>query len=190
MITVYDLETTGLPKPGETRTPGIIQVAALKYDFDGNEIGSFNERVNPELLPNEWEDGAIKVTGIGPNNVQKEWPSFFSVARKFAHFVEGSKVLCGYNIIGFDDGILFNQLCRYGYEKHFPWPIRRIDVMDVSKAYNTMVGKKGNKRPKLTEIYEQLFQEKMQNAHDALADVRGTARVLFKIGQPEIEKMK
>lgn len=189
MIVVYDLETTGLLNPARSDLPGIIQIGAVKYDADGNELAVFNERVNPELPTGDWEEGAIKVTGIGPNDVGSDWPSFFAVFPRFADFVHGAKVLSGYNILGYDDDVLYNNLVRYGFEKHFPWPRIRLDVMNLAKAHHNAQGKRGNKRPRLGEIYKELFGEELEGWHDALADVRGTARVGFEIGKDEIARV-
>jgi len=197
MICVYDLETTGLPNMLRKDLPGIIQIGAILYDADGTEVDVFNTRVNPELPDKDWEQGAIKVTGIGPKEVEPDWPSFFSVFPAFADFVARAKVLCGYNICGFDDDVLYNQLVRYGFEKNFPWPRQRLDVMDIAKrdyAQNRSAdlnhkGQRGNRAPKLTTLYFELFETPLDGAHDALNDVRGTARVAFEIAKPEIARL-
>lgn len=186
MICVYDLETTGLLKTGNSSLPGIIQIAAILLDKDGVEWGEFETRVDPELSPLQWEQGAIKITGIGPGDVGKDWPSFFSVFPDFADFIGKATILSGYNIEHYDDQVLFNNLVRYGFEKHFPWPRHRIDVMKLSKDHQ---GKRGNRSPKLVEIYKELFDEEIDGAHDAMVDVRATARVLLKIGQHEMERL-
>jgi len=197
MLCVYDLETTGLPNKSRSDLPGIIQIAAALYDADGTEVDVFETRVNPELPEKDWEQGAIKVTGIGPDQVEKDWPSFFAAFPAFADFVARAKVLSGYNIVGFDDDVLFNNLVRYGFEKNFPWPRQRLDVMDVAKreysrqrdASLNHKGQRGNRAPKLTTLYFELFETPLEGAHDALNDVRGTARVAFEIAKPEIARL-
>jgi len=42
-------------------------------------------------------------------------------------------------------------------------------------------GKKGKKFPKLEELYFILFEEELQDAHDALIDVRATRRCYYKL---------
>lgn len=42
-------------------------------------------------------------------------------------------------------------------------------------------GKKGFKFPKLEELYEILFNTEMEDAHDALADVRGTRKCYYEL---------
>jgi DNA polymerase-3 subunit epsilon len=187
MLCVYDTETTGLPS-NHKDLPGIIQIAAILYDKDGNEIDTHNTRVNPELKDDQWEAGAIKVNGITPD-MTRDWPTFFQILPAFAKFMRRATVLSGYNILGFDDDVLYKQLVRYGFEKNFPWPYHRLDVMDLAKAHHNEKGKRGNKRPKLTAIYKELFGEELEGAHDALNDVRGTGRVAFEIGTEEIARL-
>jgi len=197
LICVYDLETTGLPNKSRLDLPGIIQIAACLYTHDGKEVDVYQTRVNPELPDKDWEQGAIRVTGIGPDQVEKDWPTMFEIFPAFADFVARAKVLSGYNILGFDDDVLYNNLVRYGFEKNFPWPRRRFDVMDVAKreyarnrpANLNHKGKRGNSAPKLTTLHFELFGEELEGAHDALNDVRGTARVGFKIGQEDIARI-
>lgn len=187
-ILIYDLETTGLLNPARNDLPGIIQIAAGKYDWDGNLIAEFSENVDPEISNEDWEAGAIKTTGIGPDNIGPDWHSFFAVFPAFAEFVEGSKILSGYNIVGYDNDVLYNQIVRYGFEKHFPWPRLHIDVMGIANDHYNLAGKRGNKAPKLGEIYQSLFGEELDGWHDAINDVRATARVFFEIGKPELAR--
>lgn len=189
MMCFYDLETTGLPNPARKDLPGIIQIAAALYDENGQEIDTYETKINPEIKKIEWQEGAIRTTGVGPDDVGKDWPTFFEVFPEFADFVARATVLGGYNILHFDDDVLYNNLVKYGFEKHFPWPRHRVDVMDLSKAYHNQKGKRGNKRPKLTEIYAEIFGEEMEGAHDAMVDVRGVARVGFEIGKDVIARL-
>lgn len=188
-IIVYDLETTGLINHSRNDLPGITQIAAVLYDWDGTELDHFETKVNPELPADDWEKGAIKVTGIKPEDVTT-WPSFFEVFIPFADFVARGSVFSGYNILEYDDIVLYNNLVRYGFEKHFPWPRRRLDVMHIATQYANKQGKRGSKRPRLGDIYKELFNEELEGWHDALNDVRGTGRVLFEIGSEEAMRFK
>lgn len=189
MIVFYDLETTGLLTPARRDLPGIIQIAAMLYNSRGEEIDEFEVKINPEIKKIEWQDGAIKTTGVGPDDVGRDWPTFFEVFPAFSAFVRRATIFGGFNIEHFDDDVLFNNLVRYGFEKHFPWPSHRLDVMKISRAHHTQQGKRGNKDPKLGELYKDLFGEELEDAHDALVDVRGTARCAFEIAADEIARM-
>ena len=177
IITFYDLETTGLPN--KANPPGIIQIAAIKYvidDFGPRCLAEFDERCDPEIPPEKWEAGAMRVTGIGPKDVEGH-TTLFEILPRFAQFMTGTDILSGYNICGFDDDILYENLLRFGYEKNFPWPPERYDVMDWAKVHHGQHNRFGIKAPKLGELYRICFDEPMENAHDALADVRATSRI-------------
>lgn len=188
-ICVYDTETTGLVRPARTDLPGITQIAAVLYDWDGNEIDAYETKVNPEIELHDWEDAAIKITGIKPQDAALA-PSFFEIFPAFADFVSRASVFSGYNICPFDDVVLYNNLVRYGFEKHFPWPRRRLDVINVVRAEHLRAGRSGNKPPKLGELYKELFDEELVGAHDALVDVRGCGRILFEIAADDIKRFR
>lgn len=186
-ILFYDLETTGLPKPGDDplKQPGIVQIGAVLVDPKTWEVtDTFNERINPEFLPDRFEPGAVRVHGITWNDAQ-QYPSFFTVGEQFAKFSVGATIRSGYNIIDFDDKILMWQLRRYAMEMHYPWAPRAVDVAKLAKASGRYIGKRGPKFPKLIELYQDVTGKKLEGAHDALADVEAThtvARILFQAG--------
>lgn len=179
MICFIDFETTGLVKPGNDFMvqPGITQIGAVRVDdsFTRREPaplrGEFSMLVNPEK---QIEEVAAKMTGINNEKVANE-PTFFSVFPAFAEFALGCDTWAGYNT-KFDRDVLAFQLQRYGFERNFPWPVHELDVMKLASDHMAMQGKRGTKRPKLTEIYQELFGESF-SAHDALSDIKATVRV-------------
>lgn len=189
MIVFYDLETTGLLHPSRKDLPGIIEIAAVKYTDEGEKVSTFHSLVDPELLKCDWEAGAIKTTGVSIDDIQPGTPSFYQVAAEFANWMVGVECLSGYNITHFDDKVLYRQLKRYGWHLNFPWPPKRLEVMDVAQQFSKSVGKRGNKPPRLEEIYQQLFDEKFDNAHHATADVDATAQVAFQICTSKIKRL-
>lgn len=191
MIFLCDFETTGLIKDGVTDflvQPGIVQIGAVVLaDVDGDggsgkdgfdpyeEVDHLNLLVNPEIPESRWEAGAIKTHGITPEKVANA-PTFFAAFDQLAEMAEGCDTWSGYNT-KFDKDVLWHQLLRYGFERAFPWPRKDLDVMKLAGERMALEGKRGMKRPKLVEIYEHLFKESFE-AHDALEDIRATARVL------------
>lgn len=180
MITVTDLETTGLLRAGKDTLPGITQLGAIKLNADLEETAEFTMDVNPELIPDEWEQGAIDLRGIGPADLM-EAPTFFAAFYPFADFVRGSIVWCGHNINGFDTKVLANQLKRYGFDHHFPWPTYHIDTMDLCR-------KEYGKRKKLGDVYKDITGKKLEGAHEALPDIRATALILRTFGKDEVQQ--
>lgn len=181
MITVLDFETTGLVRPGKPLLPGITQIGAIKLDRNLNEIDSFQMDVNPEIIPSDWEEGAIKLRGIGPGDLDHA-PTFFAAFWSLAEFVRGSLVLCGHNINGFDTKVLAGQLERYGFTHHFPWPTHHVDTMDL-------VVKEYGRRKKLGDVYQDITGKKLKDSHEALPDVRAAATILCQWGVTTIEQI-
>lgn len=176
---LWDLETTGLVRPGKDTLPGITQIGAIKYDADFNEIDVYEQDINPELAPTDWEEGAIKLRGVGPQDLM-ECPTFFAAFWDFAKFCRGATIFSGYNIDPFDTIVLANNLRRYGFEHHFPWPTHHVDVMK-------MVIKKYGRRKKLSDVYKEITGKKLEGAHEALADIRATAVILQELGASEVK---
>lgn len=164
------------------RQPGIVQIGALVLDDKLNEIEAFDTLVNPDIAEGAWQENAIKTHGITPARVANA-PSLLGAFSRFASLVNGSVYWCGYNT-KFDRDVLWYQLLRYGFERSFPWPIEELDVMKiVSKKLGKVAGKTHD-RWKLVDAYAKLFNGETYEAHDALADVRATGRVLREIGRP------
>lgn len=188
MIIVIDTETTGLVKAGCNdflAQPGIVQIAAQVVWEDCDDRGDkfvawhareFQSLVNPEMQINP---EAQRVHGISQDDV-KDAPTFFEVLPRLAGFFMGARAWAGYNT-KFDRDVLYYQLQRYGFERNFPWPLEEIDVMKLAGAHLNGQGKRGQDVPKLTEAYKAIFNEEMPDAHDAMGDVRGTARILMEL---------
>lgn len=184
MHVVIDTETTGLTTKSHDfmAQPGIVQIGAIKLEqvvepmqlgTRWKEVDSFYVLVNPEI--SNWEEGAIKTHGITPAIVA-DAPTFYEVGPALAKFMLGCECWVGFNT-KFDRDVLWWQLMKYGFERSFPWPPSELDVMKVAGRVMEQQGKRGTKNPKLAEAYEHFFGTTFDGAHDALADVRATAKV-------------
>ena len=58
--------------------------------------------------------------------------------------------------------------------------------MKSAVDYCKLPGNYGFKWPKLEELYNICFQEKLENAHDAMVDVRATFRCFDKLEKENI----
>lgn len=186
MFAVIDKETTGLldeKSEDFMRQPGIVQLGVLILDSNMVEVDRLASLVNPDMSAAGWDEKAIEVHGIKPEDVLNS-PSYMAIHPSFAELVRGCKYWVGFNN-RFDRKVLWYQLLRYGLEKNFPWPPEEIDVMKVSKDKLNTRGKRGTKPVTLGEAYEALVGKPMEGAHDALQDIRGTAELLRILG-PEI----
>ncbi len=183
MLLGLDLETTGFLNQSSTdpaRQPGIVQVGAVRLNIKTlDEIDTFSCLVDPEIPI--WSESAIETHGIKPEDVKGQ-PSFFSVGLLLARYSVGCTHFFGYNGKKFDQPVLAWQLKRYGLEYSFPWPPEHVDVMELAMKMMRVGSKRGGmKFMKLTEAYEHFTGKKLDNAHDALADIRATATVLRKV---------
>lgn len=189
-IAVIDTETTGLVDFKSDRwekQPGIVQVGAMVLqrlqDHDGDVWAAprtFELMVNPEIPV--WDEGAIKAHGKVPADVEGA-PTFFSAHMALSGFIQGADYWAGYNV-KFDKGVIWHQLMRYGFEKHFPWPPREIEVMDLVSAKLGRVPNKGHDKWKLGPAYKAVTGKDPVDAHDALGDVRMTAELLQLLWRP------
>ena len=93
-IVWFDLETTGI----STTSDRIIEICMIKTDFDGNEIETYNQLVNPgnvEMRPEAEDKHGISLEML------KDKPTFEMIASEINDFI-GDSDLGGYNALFFD----------------------------------------------------------------------------------------
>ena len=158
-ICFFDIESTGL----NVIRDRIMQIAIIKYFKDGREPEELEMLVNPGI-PIGAE--AMSVHGITPQDVANK-PLFHQVAQEIFDFI-GESDLGGYNISRFDVPILMEEFARAGLE----FQVDKRRLVDVQRIFYKMEPR--NLRAAL-RFY---CGKEMENAHDALADVRATVDVL------------
>ena len=92
--------------------------------------------------------------------------------------------LVGHNV-EFDKHIVGAELLRIGDEDIISF-MTSICTMMSSIDYCKIINHYGYKYPKLQELYEKLFDEEFEDAHDASADVRATKRCFFELKRRNI----
>jgi DNA polymerase-3 subunit epsilon len=166
-IAFFDLETTGT----SVSNSKIVQIGVLITDLNLREISRHEWLVNPLIpIPKEASD----IHGI-TNEKVKDAKVFEWIAEEFLATIAECH-LAGYNILGFDIPLLNEELLRCGKKLN----MERRKVFDVMQMYFDL-----NPR-KLENAYFQYTGKKMDNAHDALADVIATKDVL--VGMVRKEK--
>ncbi|MDH3651151.1 MAG: 3'-5' exonuclease [Saprospiraceae bacterium] len=155
----FDIEATGL----HVIRDRIIQIGIIKYFSDGREKSEFCTLINPGIPISE---EAMQITGITADHVRTE-PTFQQVAQEIFDFI-GDADLAGYNSNRFDIPMLLEEFDRVGIE----FSLDRRRTIDVQRIFNRMEPRT------LHAAYRFYCNGEMQNAHDALEDVRATAAVL------------
>lgn len=165
-IVVYDTETTGL----DLSKDQAIQIAAVKYDLNGEPVETFNRIVIPTVEISQGArdtvpfdvDEEIRLHGIPAKEAYTE----------FSEFVKDA-VLAGHNSIRFDAPLIARQLTELGLPK---LPVRReYDTMSLAKQFYPLLP-----NFKLSTLCEH-FEIVNEDAHNAFGDVKATGAVLFRI---------
>ncbi len=159
-IVFFDIESTGL----NILRDRIIQIALIKHFADGTEPEELELLVNPG--PVLISEEAYNVHGISATDVANK-PTFDKVAKQIYEFI-GDSDLSGYNAIRFDIPMLMEEFYRAGIE----FEIDHRKLIDVQRLFYKMEPRT------LSAAYRFYCDKKIENAHDALSDVRATIEVL------------
>lgn len=160
IIVVFDLETTGLD-PDKDR---IVQIAAVKLDMDLCRIGgTLNYVVNPQYPISE---SATSVHGFDQSMVENN-PTFESIAEEVLEFFK-CDYIAGFNSIAYDLPVLRAEFERVGIDFD-PMSYDFLDALEVFRYYRPHT---------LSGALREYCGENHELAHDAMADVEATVKVL------------
>ena len=158
-IVFFDIESTGL----NVLKDRIVQIALIKIKSGNAGREEMEHLINPKI-PISAE--AMAVHGITPDKL-KDKPFFEEVAGEIFNFI-GDADLAGYNSDRFDLPILTEELFRSGYDLEMEG--RRC--IDVQKIFYKMEPRT------LKAAYKMYCDKELEDAHDAMADVKATVEVL------------
>lgn len=160
-LCVFDLEATGT----DVESDRIIQIGILRLSPNGS-ADTFEQKIDPQRsVPSEVE----KLTGITTQELTFA-PPLSDAASSILPYFEGAD-LAGYNLKSYDLPLFENELERIG--RPMPGPDDRsvLDIYEMEKYCRSL---------SLEAVYERYTGEELEGAHEALADVLGTAEVLKK----------
>ncbi|MEM6965471.1 MAG: 3'-5' exonuclease [Bacteroidota bacterium] len=155
----FDVESTGLNVVRDR----ILQIAIIKYHKNGTPPKELTMLINPGIPISE---EAMNVHGITPKMLANK-PTFAQVADELFQFI-GNADLAGYNSNRFDVPILMEEFARVGIE----FSMERRRTIDVQRIFYKMEPRT------LSAALKYYTGKKIENAHDALADVKATVDVL------------
>jgi len=158
-LVFFDIESTGL----NVIRDRIIQLAMIRYHKDGTPPAEKSYLINPGI-PISAE--AMAVHGITPQDVANK-PIFQILAKEIFDFI-GNADLAGYNSNRFDIPVLMEEFARVGLD--FNLDNRR--TIDVQRIFYRMEPRT------LSAAYQFYCNKNIENAHDAMEDVRATIEVL------------
>lgn len=183
--TVFDSETTGLPKKWNAKItdlnnwPRVIQLAWVVYDEDGDIVKKQCDLIKPDgwVMPTEefWVEN-----GFSQEESEKNGISILDSLNAFKEDLEMSKFLIAHNM-SYDYNVVGSEFIRFGLKtKNKP---QKICTKEKSTNYCKIKKPRGfgYKWPTLTELHEKLFNKGFEGAHDALADVEACGRCFFEL---------
>lgn len=159
-IVAVDVETTGLSFTEDY----IIQLAAVKFDTDFNVIDEMHELVIP-IKDFTITEEAYNKHGFTKDCILTQGKSFRDVGPKFNEFIKDCDILT-YNGKAFDIRMISKELLSIGIN------------LDVNRVFydSYILDIKLNPRT-LDAVYKRYTGNDMENAHDALSDVKATIEV-------------
>ncbi|WP_430900537.1 MULTISPECIES: 3'-5' exonuclease [unclassified Paraflavitalea] len=182
-ILFFDTETNGVPvdyKASYTDVnnwPRVIQLAWLLTTSTGEVLSEGNYLIKPDgwEMPTEqfWIDN-----GFSQEKSMAEGIPIVEALDAFYKDKMQADILVAHNL-NFDHRIVWAEFIRAGKEPRSG--IHKICTMMKSTNYCKIPAKRGYKWPKLEELYEFLFKDRFDNAHDAMADITATAECFFEL---------
>lgn len=193
MFLVFDTETTGLPrdwnapKSDYSNWPRVVQLAWQLYDGTGSLLEAHDLIVRPEGFDIPFN--ATKIHGISTDYALEHGVPIAQVLATFSAALNRATILAGHNL-KFDTTVLGVEYLRLGLVD----PLEKMPVLDTCTEDTALLcalpGGKGGKfkLPNLSELYQRLFGETFDEAHNAAADVEATARCFLELLRTEVFK--
>jgi DNA polymerase III subunit epsilon len=185
MYIVFDTETTGLPKDWKAPVsqvnnwPRLVQLGWMRFDANCNLIEESNLIVKPEgfTIPAE----VAKIHGISHERAHAEGLPGSEVRSKFLGALSASAIVIAHNL-DYDEKVMGAEFIRANH--HSPFQGKKLICTKTETTnFCRLPGKYGFKWPTLGELHQHLFGHGFEGAHDALSDVRATARCFFELKQ-------
>ena len=192
----FDFETSGLPKGrkpvtretlGQYDTCRAVSLSAARFSSKGRLVDTFDAMIYPEGF--EISPGSVAIHGITEDMAKSKGRSFVQVFTDFMTFIgPRTKTLIAHNA-KFDVNVLRSEMIRHGIDLSL---IENLNFRCTLELYR----ERFLKPIRLGVLYEEIFGEQFENAHNSLADciacgrvypyVIGHERTLKPIGVPKV----
>lgn len=183
-----DIETNGLPEtagfnkyyePSDTRyydNSRVLELAYIIYDKNGILIKSKQFVITPDgfTVTNS------HIHGITEEIIANDGKSIHNVLEEFEKDLVDVNLIVAHNLL-FDMNIMMSEC--YRYEKN-----NLINILSDNVKFDCTMNKgkkhfKLLKSPKLVDLYEKLFNKKIEQKHRALSDAEICADCYYKMKQ-------
>ena len=179
-----DCETTGLPRNYKAPAsdvgnwPRIVQIAWVLADESGKEEEARGHIIQPSgfTIPAR----ATEVHGIDTERAMREGIELEEALDKFVAAVRKPNVVLVAHNISFDLGCIGAEFIRITGADPLDEPLKFCTMLESTNICK-LPGRYGYKWPSLAELHSYLFKEPLEDAHEALADVRACARCFFEM---------
>lgn len=157
-------------------------MAYILADENGNIVISENRIVYPSnfIIP----DKASRIHGITTDNARENGEDIIDILSDFNNTLENANFLVAHNI-EFDSNVLGAEYLR----NYFINPLPRLKFLCTMKSTTNLCAIPGNygfKYPKLSELYYELFNSPLVEAHNAFADVKQTLKCFYELKKRNI----
>lgn len=175
----FDTETTGkadMRSPATAKhQPYIVQLGAILCEDGGRERASVSLIIKPDgwKIPQE----AADIHGITDAIAEACGVPIISALSVLSMLALRADTVIAHNL-DFDLFVAAAAFHRIGKESRLA-KMQRFCTMKATTELCRLPGRYGFKWPKLEEALDILLQEKLEGAHDAMADTRGCARLYF-----------
>lgn len=190
-ILFFDTETTGFVLANRDFTdplqPHMVQLGAKLVDFETRRTEC---SVNLISYADTWTipQGAAEIHKITTEKSRAVGVPETLLACNLTGLIGKCDLIVGHNI-QFDIKIARIAFARSYLPTKDLLSRKSICTMESSRDFAKLpptermlrAGRRGYKSPKLSEIYELLFDEALSGAHDAMVDVNATERVFFEL---------
>lgn len=181
---IFDTETNGLPRNYKAHYsdidnwPRVVQLAWMLCDENGEILQQQCSIIKPvgfAIPPN-------MIHGISQERALEVGRDANAVFSTFTDAIYISDAIVAHNI-GFDLPIVSAEYTRLGLgiTTNNLNAQKRHCTQAIGTNYCKLPGKYGYKWPKLSELHQFLFNEDFDGAHDAMNDVKATARCFFEL---------
>ena len=186
MYLIFDTETTGLPKRWKAplsdseNWPRCIQIAWQIHDPKGSVISHEDYLIRPDgfTIPFDSE----QVHGISTALAQDQGSPLLEVLDKFKLALNKVNFVVGHNV-SFDRNIIGAEFLRSDLDDELEGKLVIDTCTEETATLCKLPGGRGGKfkLPTLGELYDFLFKQSFEEAHNATADVEATSRIFLEL---------